>query len=213
MNPREEQSLPVPPRLPLLGVDPHAREGPDHRRVPRHPPANQRAALETIRRHVHATVPNLEECIDYGVPPSAGRQHVQSHLATGCLWARTHVEVARHRRVSGLCLALKYSAVLCYSEGRFEIVYLGPYPRFGVSIPCPLLLIPKSAHYHTAQEGKSPDPRCRIQGKGLMISLEALTRGALRAQYVIRARSSCFQAMFMLLPIDARLGSTSQEFI
>ncbi len=31
-------------------------------------PADQRAALETLRRHIHAAVPNLEECISYGVP-------------------------------------------------------------------------------------------------------------------------------------------------
>jgi uncharacterized protein YdhG (YjbR/CyaY superfamily) len=31
-------------------------------------PADQRAALETLRRHIHAAAPNLEECINYGVP-------------------------------------------------------------------------------------------------------------------------------------------------
>src|SRR6185503_17194842 len=31
-------------------------------------PANQRAALETLRQHIHAATPNLEECISYGVP-------------------------------------------------------------------------------------------------------------------------------------------------
>jgi len=31
-------------------------------------PADQRAALEILRRHIHAAVPNLEDCISYGVP-------------------------------------------------------------------------------------------------------------------------------------------------
>lgn len=89
-------------------------------------PADQRAALETLRRHIHAATPNLEEYISYGVPAvrldgkmlvafGAGKKHSSFYPGAYPIAAHTE-ELQGYDTSKG---TVRFPAERCYRRGWY----------------------------------------------------------------------------------------------